>query len=336
MSRETPKITVAVVTYNAELHIGRCIESILALNYPAQAVELLIVDGCSADATQMIVRRFMKKDSRIRLVENPERTIASNRNRALKEARYPFVAFTDSDCEVPENWLTVLMEAFQERRGEQDKLIAVGGANVPPQENGSSFLQALGIMLNTFLGSLGSVQGKVYSESRYVDSLACLNVIYDRDRVLSLGGFDTDMKNIGEDAEMHFRLRKAGYRLLYVPASTVYHKLRPTPREWARNMFNYGRGRMVMFRKHHEMITFRYLLPLFFLAAFLAVPFSGLSRLCWLPMAYFPLLLVYSLGLAVRQKQLCLSGWIMLAFLYTHWCYAFGMVWQGLSWKKTM
>jgi len=329
-------VTVAVVTYNAKKHIGRCIETILELNYPVHMMEILIVDGCSEDGTRKVVRKFMTRDQRIRLVENPGRLIASNRNRALREAKYPYVAFTDSDCEVPRNWLRALSDAFQQKKPHEKMLVAVGGGNIPPKDRQSDFLEALGMMLNTFLGSLGSVQGKVFSETRYVDTLACLNIFYDKEIIQSFGGFDLDMKNIGEDAEMHFRLRKAGYRFLYVQATEVYHKLRPTPKKWARNMFDYGRGRMVMFRKHPDSITFRYLLPFLFLGFFILALFSPITPLFLIPLIYFPLILIYSIILGMIHHRIRLFGWIALSFIYTHWCYAFGMVWQLISGRKTM
>ena len=326
------KVTVAVVTYNAGDTIQHCLHTLLAQDYPADDYEIIVVDGCSEDRTREIVRLVNQETGRIRLIENPGRTIASNRNRALHEARYPFVAFTDADCEVPENWLKILTEAF--RKSRHENLIAVGGANVPPRQP-DTFLQALGIMLNTFLGSLGSVQGRVYPEPRLVDSLACLNILYDREKVLSVGEYDTDMKNIGEDAELHFRLRKAGFKILYIPESVVYHKMRPTPVKWARNMFNYGRGRMVMFRKHHEMITLRYMLPLMFLLAFILVPLGRLLPVFWCPLFYFPVLMIYSLILGMRYRPQA-APWIFTAFLITHWCYSLGMAWQGITGKKRM
>jgi succinoglycan biosynthesis protein ExoA len=329
-------VTVAVVTYNEEHHIGDCIQSIIALNYPTEFMEILIVDGCSEDSTQEIVKQFMKEDPRIRLVENPGHTIASNRNRGLKEARFRYVAFTDADCEVPVDWLKILVEAYRRHKAVDEALTAVGGANVPPPGDVTPFVEALGLMLNTYLGSLGSVQGRIYDMPRTVDSLACLNILYDRDRVLSLGGFDTDMKNIGEDAELHYRMRQNGYRLLYVPESKVFHKLRSTIVGWARNMFNYGRGRVVMFRKHQGLVTFNYLLPLFFLGTFALVPLAAVSNIFWLPMAYFPAIFLYSLCLAGIQKRPGLAGWLMLGFFTTHWSYALGMFYQLISMKKRL
>jgi succinoglycan biosynthesis protein ExoA len=327
------KVTVAVVTYNAEDTIQRCLDTLLAQDYPLNDYEILVIDGCSDDRTRELIRLTGQQSGRIRLVENPGRTIASNRNRALHEARYPFVAFTDADCEVPKNWLKVLTVAF--RKSRYENLIAVGGSNVPPRQPDTPFLQALGIMLNTFLGSLGSVQGRIYPKPRLVDSLACLNILYDREKVLSVGVYDTDMKNIGEDAELHFRLRKAGFRILYVPESVVYHKMRPTPLKWARNMFNYGRGRMVMFRKHREMITFRYLLPLLFILTFILAPLGRLIPVFWFPLLYFPGLMLYSLALGIRY-QFRVTGWIFIAFLITHWCYSVGMAWQGITGSRSM
>lgn len=336
MKKTSLNVTVAVVTYNAEAHIGRCIETIQALDYSSDAIEILVVDGCSEDSTQLIVRNYMKTDSRIRLIENSGRTISSNRNKALQEAVYPYIAFTDSDCEVPEDWLNILVEAFQRQKSKDQMLVAVGGGNIPPAGQCSKFLDALGIMLDTFMGSLGSVQGKIYPKARYVDSLACLNVLYDKDIVLQHQGFDLDMKNIGEDAEMHFRLRQAGYKLLYVPQSSVFHKLRSTPWKWVKNMFEYGKGRVVMFRKHHELITFRYLLPLLFIAVFCFVPFYPMQTFFLLPLTYFPAIFLYSLVLAFRGRKPVIFAWIAAGFILTHWGYALGMIWQLVSGRKTM
>lgn len=336
MNQPPLKVTVAVVAYNAEAHIGRCIETIQSLNYPSDSMEILIVDGCSEDRTKQIIRDCMKKDSRIRLVENPGRTISSNRNKALQEASHDLIAFTDSDCEVPNNWLNILVDAFQNQKTKDSQLVAVGGGNIPPFEQALKFLNALGVMLDTFIGSLGSVQGKTYRRSRYVDSLACLNVLYEKNILLQFHGFDLDMKNIGEDAELHFRLRQAGYKLLYVPESTVFHKLRSTPLKWAKNMFEYGRGRVVMFRKHHELITFRYLLPLIFIGVFCCVPFYHIWPGFLLPVLYFPLIYIYSTALAFRVKKRTLVSWIAMGFILTHWSYALGMIWQIIVGKKTM
>jgi len=330
-------VSIIIVTYNEEQNIADCLQSLLNLDYPEKQVEILVVDGCSTDRTQDVVRGFIKRDKRIRLISNPERTIASNRNMGIRESRYNRIAFVDADCIVPENWLKVLTEAFNRYVREEPNLAAVGGSNVPPQEDRNRFRTALGIMLNSYLGSLGSVQGKVFHKSKTVKSLACLNVLFDRQKLVEVGMFDLEMKNLGEDAELNYRLREKGYSLMYVPGSLVYHKLRVSPGKWTVNMFRYGQGRIVMARKHPALLGFHYTLPLIFLPVFSLSLLSIRAGWFWLfPLLYFPVLFVYSLFVSIRNKKWYLVLWVFYCYLITHWSYSAGMWQKLLSGQKTM
>lgn len=66
-----PKISVIVCTYNAPSLIKRCLESILSQNYPN--FEVLCVDGMSGKKTLEVVKSFVKKDNRVKLIENRKR-----------------------------------------------------------------------------------------------------------------------------------------------------------------------------------------------------------------------------------------------------------------------
>jgi len=331
------KVSVVVVTYNEEKNIEACLRSLLAMDYKAEAYEILVVDGCSSDRTPAIVRKMAGISPKIRLRQNEARTIATNRNMGIREALHPYVAFTDADCTVPADWLRILAEAFQSAREECPDVAGVGGNNIPPGGDQNSFRCALGIMLNTFLGSLGSVQGKIYSRPRFVDSLACLNVMYEKKVLQEAGLFDPDMKNQGEDAELHFRMRQAGHRLLYVPHSFVYHRLRSTPRKWFVNMFNYGQGRVVLFRKHPPLLGFRYVLPLIFPWPFLLPFLSGFfGPVMMLPLAYFPLMLLWSLFVSVKKRHPELALMVFFCYLITHWAFSLGMWKKLFSGDRTM
>lgn len=319
-------ITVAVVTYNAAWCLRSCLESLLRQAPHRGAIEILVVDGCSNDGTQDIVRGF---GDQVRLVENPRRTIASNRNIALREARYPYIAFTDADCVVPAGWLRSLSKAFETIRQTDASVAATGGGNVTPSCQ-SSFHAAIGIALDSFLGSLGSVQGKVFDRRRLVTSLGCLNVLYERAALDSVGGFDEQLENMCEDTDINYRLRQKGRTLYFIPGADVEHYVRRNLRSWCTGMYAYGIGRAKIMCKHRTLFSPAYVLALLFLPALLIGSMVGMiwpwSLLVWL---YVPAMVCAGLALALKKKSF-LGLQVGLILLGTHVCYAVGL-WRGLT-----
>src|SRR6476646_9877141 len=67
----TPRISVLIAAYNEEEAIERKLQQTLALEYPSNKIEVLVLSECSTDRTDEIVSAF--PDSRVRLVRMPER-----------------------------------------------------------------------------------------------------------------------------------------------------------------------------------------------------------------------------------------------------------------------
>jgi glycosyltransferase involved in cell wall biosynthesis len=328
-----PPVSLVVVTYNEAGNIRECLASILALDYPRELLEIVVVDGSSDDGTPGIVSAMAEADPRIRLCDNPERTIASNRNMGIRLATSGLVAFTDADCVVPPGWLSLLVGSYLELKAARPAVCAVGGSNLPPardQDGANTFLATLGMMLNSFAGSLGSVQGLRFKKLTRVRSLACLNVLYEKEAVLRAGLFDVGMGNIGEDADLNNRLRRMGRELYFVPGSFVYHRLRPTPARWAANMFHYGRGRALLIRKDAaNMQSGVYLLPFLFLPVMLASPLGFVREFFFLPLAYFPVVVLLSLAVCLRERRPGLVLSLFSCYVITHFAYSLG-IWAGL------
>jgi cellulose synthase/poly-beta-1,6-N-acetylglucosamine synthase-like glycosyltransferase len=91
----TPRISVLIAAYNEEEAIERKIRQTLALEYPHEKLEVLVLSDCSADRTDEIVKTF--PDSRVRLVRMPERrgkTFAQNVG--VKQASGEVIIFSDA------------------------------------------------------------------------------------------------------------------------------------------------------------------------------------------------------------------------------------------------
>ncbi|MBQ7931688.1 MAG: glycosyltransferase family 2 protein [Clostridia bacterium] len=88
-------VSIIMPSYNTGRFIRETVESVLAQTYTDW--ELLIVDDCSTDNTDEVIREYFS-DPRIRYIKNEENSGAAvSRNRALREARGKWIAFLDSD-----------------------------------------------------------------------------------------------------------------------------------------------------------------------------------------------------------------------------------------------
>lgn len=88
-------ISIIMPSYNTGKYIKKTIESVLAQSY--ENWELIIVDDCSTDNTDEVIKPFLT-DGRIRYFHNEQNSGAAfSRNKALKEAKGKWIAFLDSD-----------------------------------------------------------------------------------------------------------------------------------------------------------------------------------------------------------------------------------------------
>ncbi len=89
-------ISVIIPTYNRASMLPRAIESVLEQDYPSS--EIIIVDDCSEDDTEAVVRQY--RDPRIVYLRLPQNCgVAAARNEGLKRAKGELIAFLDSDDE---------------------------------------------------------------------------------------------------------------------------------------------------------------------------------------------------------------------------------------------
>ena len=107
---EKPLVSVIMPVYNGEKYIGKAIESVLAQKI---STELLVIDDCSTDGTELAVMKFMDSGN-IRYIRNNENLgAAGSRNRGVKEARGKYVAFLDADDWWEEGKLSAQTETME-------------------------------------------------------------------------------------------------------------------------------------------------------------------------------------------------------------------------------
>jgi len=330
------QVSVVVVCLNEKNNIKRCIDSLLAQEYDKNNFEILVVDNNSTDGTQETLREFEGKNilPNFRWMVNPKKGIAGSRNIGLREAIFPYVAFTDADCLAPSSWLNNLAMGFVNVKKYDDTVVAVGGANLPPK-NTSSFYDALSITLKTYLGNRGSTQGKVFDKVTKVPHMPTVNIMYYRERVLSAGGFDENFASVCEDPELNYRLVTSGYSIYFIPGCHVWHYMRNTLKAYAKNIYKYGRGRIQFVRKHPKHFSVVFLLSPFLVVFILLGNVLGfISPLFFLVNSYFLVLLFVSVGAAFFWRRPLLFGHILMIYISTHLAFGLGEISETLPSKK--
>lgn len=92
------KDLVSIITpvYNAEKFIAETIESVLKQTYSNW--ELILVNDCSKDNSEKIIKKYCKYDERIKLINNKVNSRAAiSRNNGIEKAEGRYICFLDAD-----------------------------------------------------------------------------------------------------------------------------------------------------------------------------------------------------------------------------------------------
>lgn len=229
---------ILICARNAAAHLPRALAAAFAQDYSGE-LGVLLVDNGSSDNTAAIAAA-----AGARVVSHPVPGVAGARQRAWQEATAPIVAFLDSDCEPPTDWLSraVPLLLAEPRRA------AVGARLVDGELRtlAEMHISAQGV-LNTDYFWRGS--------KRHLPFIVTAAMVARRDALQAVGGFDETLGRItGEDADLCFRFREAGFSIDYRRDIAVIHHHRATLRAMMRQIFWYGQGSVaVLARWHHRL-----------------------------------------------------------------------------------
>ena len=102
-----PKVSVIIPIYNVEKYLRKCLDSVI--NQTLKDIEIICVNDCSADNSENIIKEYMDKDSRIKLVNNKSNGgIGYSRNIGIDNSLSDYISFIDSDDFVHENFIEEL------------------------------------------------------------------------------------------------------------------------------------------------------------------------------------------------------------------------------------
>ena len=223
---QLPAVSIIIPVKDRAADLRNCLTSLQQLNYPAEKLELVVVDDGSRDQTPQVATEFGAVLLASGAVGGGP---ALARNKGAAVAKGEVLAFIDSDCTASPDWLNELLPAFYD-----PKLAAVGGW-VDGMHQGSALDRYEAVMSSLNLGRR-EMSGGAGGDTFYLPSC---NLLLRKEAFRAAGGFNPGMQ-VGEDVDLTWRLRDAGWKIQYLPQGRVYHAHRSRPWPFMKRRFDYG------------------------------------------------------------------------------------------------
>ena len=315
-------LSVICPIYNEEKYIGRCVESILAQDFPKDKLEVLFVDGISTDKTREILEPYMQQYPFIKLLDNPQRIVPYAMNEGIKASRGSVVMRLDAHATYEKNYFSALVTALW--RYDADNVGAVCRTDVL---NKSPKTLAIREVLSNKFGVGNSTFRTGIAGAQEVETVpfGC----WKREVFDKYGMYDVRLVR-NQDIELNKRIIRGGGKIVIVPDTHCTYLARETYKALAKN--NYGNGKWniltVYYTKEIRSLSVRHFVPLVFLLSLIVPALAGL--LWWPALCVCTLALsVYLLALGGVSVKLAMSKhlnffYLMESFIVLHLSYGWG------------
>ncbi|MHB8084678.1 MAG: glycosyltransferase family 2 protein [Dehalococcoidia bacterium] len=219
-------VAVIIPTYNRAGLIGRAIRSVLSQTY--NRFELIIVDDCSIDNTEEVVRGF--GDDRIRYIRREaNKGVSAARNIGIRNTESKYLTFLDDDDELLSGYLEKQLAAITKAK----KTVGVAYAD----------------MLTEYGQTITRKEGNVHKDVMRLQFNCQMECFLIKSECFkSAGLFDEDLP-FAEDVDMIIRLSKT-FNFIHVDEPLVIRNL--TGGSLMSNMDSFINGFESILKKHYE------------------------------------------------------------------------------------
>ena len=249
-----PFVSVVIPIRNEAATLAPLLDGVLAQDYPAAQLEVLVVDGGSTDDALSLVAAYAARDARVRLLHNPRRIVPTALNIGIRAARGDVICRIDGHTRVAPDYVRVGVETLQ-RTGADN----VGG----PMHavGGGWFGDAVAAATASRFG-VGSYF-HYGTEEREVDTVYL--GMWPRGVFERVGLFDEELVR-NQDDEFNYRLRRMGGRVVMTPAMRSWYQNRRTMTDVLRQYYQYGRWKVRVLQKSPRQMSWRHFAPPTFVA----------------------------------------------------------------------
>lgn len=235
-------LSIIILSYNTRELLLQCLRSIKNMEYETWNMELIVVDNGSTDGTVEDVKRFAEgglnvksKWQKLRLIENKRNLgFAKGNNLGIKQAQGRYILLLNSDTLVEKNTIVEMLKFMEENP-------KVGVATCKVELSDGSFDPACHrgfptpwAALTYFLGlerlfPKSKVFGQYHlgflpmDKPHEIDSPSGAFYLIRKEVIDKVGLLDEDYFMYGEDLDWSYRIKQAGFKIIYYPDVKIIH-----------------------------------------------------------------------------------------------------------------
>lgn len=329
---DVPMVSVIAPCRNEAAFVAAAIQTILDNDYPADSLELLVVDGMSTDGTREIVAGIAERDNRVRLLDNPHKFVSSAMNIGIKKSRGEYIIRIDCHSSFAPDYVPKCVEVLQ-RTGADD----VGGYMTTLPGADTAVAKAIANATSSKFG-VGNSAFRLSGPEQEVDTVPFGT--YRREIFDKIGLYDERLLR-NQDIELNWRIRKAGGRIIISPEIKLSYYNRDTYRGLAQQSFNNGFWNPYTIWLIGGGLSFRHFVPMFFVSglivfttgAFFAQPVK------WMLLGYILLYLSVASLVSIksalldtrRESKIAPALLTLWSFVVLHTAYGLGSLWSIIT-----
>lgn len=256
----TVDVSIIIVNYNVKDRVDACIDSIYKSNTTNLNIEIFFVDNNSIDGSYEHIKN---KYPQVKCIKNDRNLGFSKANNiALKEAKGEYILILNPDTILEENTFVKLIQFIKthDRVGAVSSKLILGNGRLDTACKRS--FPTLTVALPRMLGlSKLFPRSKIFgkynllyldeNQTHEVDSICGAFMFIPKYVLDEVGFFDEDYFMYGEDIDLCYRIKKAGYKNYYFPEVTTIHLKGSSTKKTNLSYVNTFFGAMAIFVKKH-------------------------------------------------------------------------------------
>ena len=214
-------VTLIIVNWNGRPLLPECLESLRKQEF--RDFETILVDNGSSDGSVDWVKKNYPEIRIVSLSRNTGFCVANNIGFSKVKTRY--VALLNNDAIAHPLWLLNLvtgLETHEQAGSAASKILHYAKPDMIDRAGDGYTNAGVGLLRGRGMPS------SAYDKPQWIFGACAAAALYRKSMIDHIGFFDEDFFLIYEDVDLSFRAQLNGYKCLYVPDATVYHKASST------------------------------------------------------------------------------------------------------------
>lgn len=316
-------VSVIIPARNEEKYISKCLDSIVAQDYPKDKLEVLVIDGMSEDGTREIVKDYSRKYPLIKILDNPKKFTPFALNIGIKEAWGEVIVRMDAHAGYEKNYISKCVSHLIESGVDN-----VGGSIKTLPAKDTLEARAIAYSLSSLFGAASDFRVGL-GEPKEVDTV--FGGCFRKEIFQRVGLFNENLRR-SQDLEFNLRIKKAGGKIILFPDIIVSYYPQATFGSFFKHNLGDGVWSVYPLKFIKTKFKLRHYLPLIFVTGLVSSlilgTFSGffVAIFLFVFFSYFLVALYFSLKIATKENDLRFLFLMPLVFFSRHFGYGLGSI----------